>query len=47
MRQTNIIAIKSRRTGMSYMNSFEFQKRIMRISRILKIYNILQKVKDT
>jgi hypothetical protein len=49
MRQTNFAILKSRRSGSSYMNRmilFDYQKKVLKINRILKLYNILQKIKD-
>jgi hypothetical protein len=48
MRQTNLIISKGRRIGRIGLDKilFDYQKRVLRLNRIFKLYNILQKIKD-
>jgi hypothetical protein len=46
MRQTNFTLLKSRTSYMNKMIIFDYQRKVLRINRILKLYNVLQKIKD-
>jgi len=46
MRQTNFTLLKSRTSYMNKMIIFDYQKKVLKVSRILRLYNILQKIKD-
>jgi hypothetical protein len=48
MRQTNLIISKGGRIGRIGLDKilFDYQKRVLRLNRIFKLYNILQKIKD-